>query len=134
MTRARSELADDLLLIAATAILVLTAQRYLRRDQVLLPGPDPRLPVAPQVTFARELSERAPGRRSGNPLQIPWAGWTDILWRTYQRNNDDRLLATAGGVVFFGLLAVFPAITALVSSMACSPTPRPSGRICTRWR
>ena len=30
--------------------------------------------------------------------------------------NDDRLLATAAGVVFFGLLAVFPAITALVSS------------------
>jgi membrane protein len=31
------------------------------------------------------------------------------------RASEDRLLATAAGVVFFGLLAVFPAITALVS-------------------
>ena len=38
------------------------------------------------------------------------------MWQTYERINDDRLLATAAGVVFFGLLAVFPAITALVSS------------------
>ena len=46
---------------------------------------------------------------SGNPFQIPWAGWKDILWRTYVRTGEDRLLATAAGVVFFGLLAVFPA-------------------------
>jgi membrane protein len=30
--------------------------------------------------------------------------------------NDNRLLAVAAGVVFYGLLALFPAITALVSS------------------
>jgi membrane protein len=29
--------------------------------------------------------------------------------------NDNRLLAVAGGVVFFGVLALFPALTALVS-------------------
>ena len=44
-----------------------------------------------------------------------WAGWKQILWRTYARINEDRLLAIAAGVVFFGLLAIFPAITALVS-------------------
>ena len=48
-------------------------------------------------------------------FQIPWAGWKDILWRTFTRTGEDRLLPTAAGVVFFGLLAVFPAITALVS-------------------
>ena len=32
--------------------------------------------------------------------------------------NDNRLLAVAAGVVFYGLLALFPAITALVSSYA----------------
>jgi membrane protein len=47
--------------------------------------------------------------------EISWAGWNNILWRTYARSDQDRLLATAGGVVFFGLLAVFPAVTALVS-------------------
>jgi hypothetical protein len=36
------------------------------------------------------------------------AGWKVILWRTYVRSGEDRLMATAAGVVFFGLLAVLP--------------------------
>ena len=55
------------------------------------------------------------GRHARAPWQIPWAGWKDILWRTYARIGNDRLLAVAAGVVFYGLLALFPAITALVS-------------------
>jgi membrane protein len=26
---------------------------------------------------------------------MPWKGWKDILWRTYQQLNEDRLLADA---------------------------------------
>jgi membrane protein len=63
------------------------------------------------------------GRGAKSPFDIPWAGWKDIFWRTYQRIDDDRLLATAGGVVFFGLLAIFPAVTALVSSYALFADP-----------
>ena len=37
------------------------------------------------------------------------------MWRTYACIGNDRLLAVAAGVVFYGLLALFPAITALVS-------------------
>src|SRR3954467_6522148 len=55
------------------------------------------------------------GRRATSPWQIPWAGWKDILWRTYGQIGDDRLLAVAAGVVFYGLLAIFPAVTAFVS-------------------
>ena len=43
------------------------------------------------------------GRHASAPWQIPWAGWKDILWRTYARIGDDRLLAVAAGVVFYGL-------------------------------
>src|ERR1700680_511992 len=50
-------------------------------------------------------------------------GWTDILWRTYQRINDNRLLAVAAGVVFYGLLALFPGITALVSLYGLFASP-----------
>ena len=60
------------------------------------------------------------GRHAASPWQIPWEGWKDILLRTYEQMNDDRLLAVAAGVVFYGLLALFPAITALVSSTPCS--------------
>ncbi len=63
------------------------------------------------------------GRLARAPWQIPFAGWKDILYRTFQQINEDRVLATAAGVVFYGLLAIFPAITALVSSYALFADP-----------
>jgi hypothetical protein len=30
------------------------------------------------------------GRHARAPWQIPWAGWKDILWRTYARIGDDN--------------------------------------------
>jgi membrane protein len=64
------------------------------------------------------------GRHAQAPWQIPWQGWKDILWRTYEQISEDRLLAVAAGVVFYGLLAVFPAVTAPVSlyGLFASPT------------
>jgi membrane protein len=64
------------------------------------------------------------GRHATAPNRIPSAGWKDILWRTYEQINDDRLLAVAAGVVFYGLLALFPAITAIVSSYALIADPQ----------
>lgn len=65
--------------------------------------------------------EQPPARAVADPGhsgRLGWAGWKNVLYRTYQQILEDRLLALAGGVVFFGLLALFPAITALVSSYA----------------
>ena len=42
-------------------------------------------------------------------MQIPWRGWKDIFVRTYYEIQDDRLLALAAGVVFYSLVALFPA-------------------------
>src|SRR6478736_1639649 len=64
------------------------------------------------------------GRQAAAPWYIPWNGWKDIFLRTYQQANEDRLLAVAAGVVFYGLLALFPAITALVSSYALLADPK----------
>jgi membrane protein len=72
-------------------------------------------PLALQELRAAEPGR---GRRAASPLQIPGAGWKDILWRTYQEIQNDRLLAIAAGVVFYALLALFPAITAGVSIYA----------------
>jgi membrane protein len=124
----RSEHHDNLLVIAATAILILTAQRYFQTTRSGKPQtPSTDAAIAPPGNFARELSQHGHGRFSGNPFQIPWAGWKDILWRTYVRTGEDRLLAIAAGVVFFGLLAVFPAITALVSSYGLFANPSTIG-------
>ncbi len=63
------------------------------------------------------------GRSATSPWRIPWAGWKDIFLRVYAEMNDHRLLAVAGGLVFFVLLAIFPAIGALVSVYALFADP-----------
>ena len=69
----------------------------------------------PQASEHGRAHQPGRGRRASSPWQIPLRGWKDILWRTYERIGEDRLLAVAAGVVFYGLLALFPAVTALVS-------------------
>jgi membrane protein len=59
--------------------------------------------------------ERGRGREADTPEQIPSRGWRDILWRVLWSIAEDRILSTSGGVAFFGLLAIFPGIAALVS-------------------
>jgi membrane protein len=75
-----------------------------------------RAPRNPTTLSSVGPHERGRGRHASHPLQIPLRGWYDILWRTYREMNSDRLLSIAGGVSFFVLLAIFPAITALVSA------------------
>jgi membrane protein len=70
---------------------------------------------------ARSRVKRGGSARS--PWSISWRGWKDILVRTYSKMNDDRLLAVAGGLVFFVLLAIFPAIGTLVSLYALFADP-----------
>jgi len=128
MSGRQSPPSDHLLLIAATTILVLTAQRYFQSNPRRKSDPPPaNLAVARRDNFADEIAQSGRGRLSSSPLQIPRAGWRDILWRTYVRSGEDRLLAIAAGVVFFGLLAVFPAITALVSCYGLFADPSTIG-------
>jgi membrane protein len=63
----------------------------------------------------RRAIEPGRGRHATAPWQIPWTGWKDVLWRVYASVNDNRLLAVAAGVVFYSLLAIFPAVAAFVS-------------------
>ena len=69
----------------------------------------------PPILQKRRARQPARGRHATAPWHIPWLGWKDILWRTYQQIDEDRLLAVAAGVVFFALLAFFPSVTAFVS-------------------
>src|SRR4051794_2714580 len=55
------------------------------------------------------------GRSADTPTKIPARGWKDILWRTYEQISAHRLFMIAAGVTFYAILAVVPAITALVS-------------------
>ena len=79
-----------------------------------------REPLARQMERARELGR---GREAVSPSHIPWKGWKDIFWRTHSRVSQSRLVAISAAVVFYGLLALFPAITALVSSYGLFAAP-----------
>jgi membrane protein len=70
-----------------------------------------------RVLPPHEFDEAEPrrGRAARHPHGIPLLGWRDILWRTWREITVDRLPAVAGGVTFYTLLALFPAIGAFVS-------------------
>jgi len=72
-------------------------------------------PLSLQEARAKEHGR---GRRATTPVHISWRGWKDILIRTYHEVQDDRLLALAASVVFYSLVALFPAIAAGVSVYA----------------
>ncbi|OSP54806.1 YihY/virulence factor BrkB family protein [Pseudoruegeria sp. SK021] len=57
----------------------------------------------------------ARGRDATGVLQMPWIAWRDILVRFYRAVLKDNVMLIAAGVAFFGLLALFPAITALLA-------------------
>jgi membrane protein len=54
------------------------------------------------------------GREASRPSEIPSSGWRDILLRVKAEISDDHVSIAAAGVAFYGLLAIFPAIAALI--------------------
>ena len=99
--------------VTAFLAVLLATQRFhspTLRDQSASPGVGESL----QVQQLR-ATEEGRGRQADAPWQISWSGWKDILWRTYRQTGENRLLALAAGVVFYCLLALFPALAAFVS-------------------
>jgi len=62
-----------------------------------------------------ESLPRGVGHRAASPAQIPARGWWQVLKRVGQKTSDDRLMTEAAGITFYALLALFPALAALVS-------------------
>jgi membrane protein len=69
----------------------------------------------PERRDVQRAAERGRGRSATTPSEIPARGWKDILVRVYHEVSDDRVIAIAAGVTFYILLAIFPAVGALVS-------------------
>jgi len=65
------------------------------------------------ATAERREADR--GRRAERPSQLPAAGWRDVLWRVKGEMAEDNLSLVAAGVAFYALLALFPAVAAVVS-------------------
>lgn len=68
---------------------------------------------APADALVTESTDH--GRHATSPRDIPARGWKDILWRMYDNVSEHRILALAAGMTYYSLLAIFPAIAALVA-------------------
>ena len=101
--------------IAAGAIRLEERLRRSKREPQKAPPGTVRASDEPRALQLERAVEPGRGRRADMPIGIPWCGWKDVFWRTVEQISADRLLLIAGGVVFYGLLATVPAITALVS-------------------
>ncbi|GLR82862.1 YihY/virulence factor BrkB family protein (plasmid) [Azospirillum oryzae] len=55
------------------------------------------------------------GRSADSPSDIPKKGWKDILLRVWDEQSKDNVSMLAAGVAYYALLAIFPAVAALVS-------------------
>lgn len=63
------------------------------------------------------------GRDASRPGEIPSRGWLDIAKRVKTQIKRDRLSIIAAGVAFYGLLAVFPGLVALVGLYGLAADP-----------
>jgi membrane protein len=68
------------------------------------------------------------GRSASSPTEIPAKGWKDIFWRVYANISEHRVVSIAAGVTFFVLLAIFPAIAALVAIYGLVADPSTIGQ------
>jgi len=64
---------------------------------------------------AEDSQDRGMGRQADRPSEIPARGWWSVLKRTAQQVSEDRVMAEAGGITFYSLLALAPALAALIS-------------------
>lgn len=101
----------------------------LARSAGALANPAPSAPTAPTAPRApadeqehqdpRRTHELARhdgrGRGADRPAEIPRTGWRDVGTRVLQEVKADNVPLLSAGVAFYALLALFPALVAVVS-------------------
>jgi len=63
----------------------------------------------------RSLAVRRIGHLARAPFAIPWRGWRRVLGGTWREISSDRVSLVAAGCAFWATLALFPAISTLIS-------------------
>jgi membrane protein len=76
-----------------------------------------RLPAAAGKSAPQKVTEsaRTAGAGATTPSEIPMRGWKQIGKRVFNQIGEDRVMAEAASVTYYSLLAIFPAIAALIS-------------------
>ncbi len=68
--------------------------------------------------------ENTRGRQARVPYRITLLGWWDIARRLFNRIGEQNISILAAGVAFYSLLAIFPALAAIVTTYALMADPQ----------
>jgi membrane protein len=71
------------------------------------------------------------GHEAESPWQVSARGWMDILHCAWKTGAERNLSLVAGGVAYYVLLALFPAMAALVSIYGLVANPTDGGMKAT---
>lgn len=71
--------------------------------------------TAEMVSHQEVEANTSRGRQAETPGDIPARGLKDVFWRVFRSMESDRVLLVAAGVTYYLLLALFPAMAAMVS-------------------
>lgn len=72
-------------------------------------------PAYPQSAHALRRLDPWRRKRAESPADIAWPGWRAVLRRTFREMLTDRISIVAAGCAFYATLALFPAISMLIS-------------------
>ncbi|MBA3282497.1 MAG: YihY/virulence factor BrkB family protein [Acidimicrobiia bacterium] len=97
------------------------AKAYNTRDPFVVPPQDP-------AETARLAQQDGRGRQADRPSEIPAKGWRDVARRVIGEVKTDNLPLLSAGVAFYALLAIFPALVAVVSIYGLVADPSEVGR------
>jgi len=79
------------------------------------PRADASGPGAESTRLVLEPAAVELGRHAEAPADIPWQGWKAVLRRVFIEMLTDRVSLVAAGCAFYATLALFPAISMLIS-------------------
>ena len=71
--------------------------------------------VTRESTAHPERRDGVPGEQAEKPTEIPAQGWLQVAKRGWSEAKTDQVPLLGAGVAFFGFLAIFPALIALVT-------------------
>ena len=88
-------------------------------------GVPPLSPTSSESLLSPTDAAAAGGRGRGArvPTEIPAKGWWDIGKRVFLRIGEESFGVMAAGAAFYAMLAIFPALAALVTSYALVSDP-----------
>lgn len=134
--RWKAALADALSLVAAAGAVGATLALMSNKPTAPVPRPGGRpksgigsrtglsASASPAECIDRPLTDRAvftepdagaKGRWADRPWEMPWRGWKAVIIRTIKELISDRIGLVAAGCAFWATLALFPAISMLIT-------------------